>query len=69
MFRAVPCCSRCLFLCGPFCHGALKLDLSTLFAATDSLNISSIHIIDIVFRTVLACVDISRDHRRDSREG
>ena len=25
------CCSACLFLYGPFCHGALKLDMSTLF--------------------------------------
>ena len=24
-------CSMCLFLYGPFCHGVLKLDLSTLF--------------------------------------
>ena len=25
------CCSVCWFLYGPFCHGALKLDISTLF--------------------------------------
>ena len=27
----VSCCSSCAFLHGPFCHGALKLDLSTVF--------------------------------------
>ena len=27
----VLCCSMCLFLYGPFCNGALKLNLSTLF--------------------------------------
>ena len=26
------CCSVCWFLYGPFCHGALKLDIFTLFA-------------------------------------
>ena len=35
----VLCCSNCLFLYGPICHGALKLDIS--------LNISSIYIINI----------------------
>ena len=24
-------CSKCLFVYGPLCHGAFKLDLSTLF--------------------------------------
>jgi len=28
----VSCCSKNLFLYGPFCHSALKLDISTLFA-------------------------------------
>ena len=32
LFFCVLCCSKCLFSYGPFCHGALKLDLSTLFA-------------------------------------
>jgi len=27
----VLCCSKCLFLYGPCCHSAVKLDLSTLF--------------------------------------
>ena len=27
----VLCCSMCLFLYGPFCHGAIKLDQSRLF--------------------------------------
>jgi len=34
----------CLFLYGQFCHGALKLDLSTLFTAFCYLNISLIDI-------------------------
>ena len=34
----------CVFLCGPFCHGAHKLDLSTLFTTCFSLNVSSIYI-------------------------
>ena len=33
----------CVFLYGPFCHGAHKLDLSTLFTTCFSLNISSIY--------------------------
>jgi len=31
MFYVFLCCSVCWFLYGPFCHGALKLDISTLF--------------------------------------
>jgi len=34
----------CVFLYGPFCHGAHKLDLSTLFTTFFSLNITSIYI-------------------------
>ena len=33
MFCMSLCCSVCLFLYGPFCHSALKIDLSTLFTA------------------------------------
>ena len=40
----VSCCSKCLFLYGPFCYGVLELDLSSLFATFFSLNISSIYI-------------------------
>ena len=29
----VLCCSKCLFLYRPFCHGAQELDISTFFAA------------------------------------
>ena len=39
-----PCCSMRLVLYGPFCQGALKLYLSTLFTTFISLNISSIYI-------------------------
>ena len=39
----VSCCSKCLFVYGSFCHGALKLDRSTLFATCFSLNISSVY--------------------------
>ena len=35
----------CVFLYRPFCHGAHKLDLSTLLTTFFSLNISSIYII------------------------
>jgi len=35
----------CVFLYGPFCHGAHKLGLSTLFTTFFSSNISSIYII------------------------
>ena len=38
----------CVFLYGPFCHGALKLDLSTFYNIF-SLNISSIYVV-IKFR-------------------
>ena len=31
MVPRVLCCSKCLFLDRPFCHGALKLDLTTSF--------------------------------------
>jgi len=31
VFCVFLCCSLCLFLYGPFCHGALKLYMSTLF--------------------------------------
>ena len=31
VFYVLLCCSMCLFLYGLFCHGALKLDLYTLF--------------------------------------
>jgi len=41
----VLCCSVCLFIYRAFFHGALKLDLSTLFTAVVSLNITSIFII------------------------
>jgi len=36
----VLCCSTCLFLYRQFCHGALKLDLSTLFTTFFFLLIS-----------------------------
>ena len=39
----VLCCFVCLFLYGPFCHGAHKLNKSTLFK--HSMDISSIYII------------------------
>ena len=32
VFYVFLCCSVCWFLYGPFCQGALKLDISTLFA-------------------------------------
>ena len=41
---AVLCCSMCLFWYGPFCQGALILDLSIFFSIFISLNISSIYI-------------------------
>ena len=31
VFNVSLCCSVCWFLCRPFCHGALKPDISTLF--------------------------------------
>jgi len=37
----------CVFLYGPFRHGAHKLDLSKIFTTFPSLNISSIYIIVI----------------------
>ena len=39
----VLCCSKCLFLCRPFWHGSLKLDLSTLFAKKFFEHISPLH--------------------------
>ena len=40
----VLCRSVCWFLYGPFCHGALKLDIYIVYNIL-SLNISSIYII------------------------
>ena len=45
VFYVVLCCSVCLFLYLPFCHGALKLDLSTLFTTLFSFNFSSIYFV------------------------
>jgi len=33
VFYMFSCCSGGLYVYGPFCHGALKLDMSTLFTA------------------------------------
>ena len=32
--HVILCCPVCLFLYGPLCHGALKLDMSTLFTTS-----------------------------------
>jgi len=47
-------CSVCWFLCGPFCHGALKPDISSLFTTFFSLNISSIYITGVYIN--VACL-------------
>jgi len=38
------CCSVCLFVYGPFCHGAIQQDMSTFFF----LHITSIYIIKLI---------------------
>ena len=45
------CCSKCVFMYGAFCRGALKTDRSSLFIT--SFNISSIYI--KTKKTYLSC--------------
>jgi len=49
------CRSVWLFLYGPFCHGALKLDISTLFT-TFFIWTSSIYIIEARYIQVVFCL-------------
>ena len=48
----VSCSSMCLIFYGPFCHGALKLNLSVHCLQHFSLNITSIYITNILLINV-----------------
>jgi len=47
------CCSKCLFLYRLFCHGDLKLDLSTLFATFFFAEVGSLKNYDVVEKKAL----------------
>ena len=54
-------CSKCLFLYGAFCHGALTLDLFALFATFAFQNLLELNSINVIYLFPLQIVIVAVD--------